>query len=159
MSSNDILRGTERDRGQDGDKERERSCQHLCSSRTVRGVRSHAPSLPFLFLFARPPPPKKPVFHHSAWFHTPRPNIRVDMNRKEKHGIVFPRTIVSTVVICVMLSSGVSRPLSLGDAWLPSFHQAESITERNSVSVCVSLSQDSHFGSAQVVSPTVCKYC
>lgn len=75
-------------------------------------------SLPLSFLFARPPP-ETVSFHHSTWFHTPRPNIKVDMNRNEKHRIVFPQTIVSTAVICVMLSTGVSRPISLWAAFLP----------------------------------------
>ena len=38
---------------------------------------------------------------------------RVDMKRNEKHGIVFPQTVVSAEVICVMLSTALSRPVSL----------------------------------------------
>ena len=75
-------------------------------------------SLSLSFLFARPPP-ETVVLHHSTWFHTPRTNIKLDMNRNEKHGIVFPQTIVSTAVICVIPSTGVSRPISLWATSLP----------------------------------------
>lgn len=84
------------------DKKGERSCQCLCSTRTVWSIHSH---------FARPPP-ETMSFHHSPWFHTPRPNIWADMNRNEKHRIVFQQTIVSSAVICVMLSTPLGLYIS-----------------------------------------------
>lgn len=88
-------------------EKKERKPVSVCSSRTVRSIRSHAPffSPPLCSPSSRNPglPSFKLVSHSEAQYQS--------RYEAEKHRIVFPQTIVSTAFICVMVSNGVSRPI------------------------------------------------
>lgn len=108
MCSNDILRANEKERDRGQNRKKERKPVSVCSSRTVRSIRSHARFFFFPPLCSpssrNPGLPSFKLVSHSETQYQSR-------YEAEKHRIVFPQTIVSTAFICVMVSNGVSRPI------------------------------------------------
>lgn len=152
--------GRERAREDDTDKKKEREAVSVCAHPELSEAFIHTlpPSLSFPLTH---PPPEAVVFHHSTCFHTPKPNIKVDMKRNEKHSIVFPQTLVFATVICVMPSTGVSRPISLWAVCPPArcLSIRPKTLRRTAVFLLRSLStrQDSHFVSARLIWPAGCR--
>lgn len=104
--------------------QRKRTREKLSASLLIQNCPKHSFTLsrPLSFPFARPPP-ETVLLHHSTWFHTPRPNIKADMKRNEKHRIVFPQTsCVHCSYLCHALWWCKWTYISLAGCTL-SFHQ------------------------------------
>lgn len=79
-------------------------------------------SLPHYLLFACTSP-RMLSFHHSSWFHTLRPNIKVDRSRNKKHGMAFHRRLcpLQLFVSCYLPLLSINLYLSGLPICLPAF--------------------------------------